>query len=89
MEDEYESYLQRIEGEPMVALRSTEKAISNSRKLIQSINSNPEISPKEKRQLIDAQYHAMIEAAKMAMEQADILDQELKDAQERLALKDK
>jgi hypothetical protein len=85
MGEELENYINAVSGESMATLSGTAQAISNSRKLIQSINANPEISPKEKRQLIDGQYHLMIESAKVAMEIADEMDKQLEEAKNVIA----
>jgi hypothetical protein len=84
MEDELESYMESTSGESMAQMNGTAKALTASRKTIQNINANPEISPKEKRQLIDGEYYKMIEAAKMAMQIADELDKQMAKAETRM-----
>lgn len=81
MEDELDSYMEANSGEALATLKGTSRALSNSRKLIRAINANPDIPPKEKRQLIDGQYHHMIQAATAAMAIADQLDENIKSAQ--------
>lgn len=84
MEEELERYVESSSGEFVGRMSSTAKALSNSRKTIHAINKNPDITPKEKRQLIDIQYYHMIEAAKVAMEIADEMDKNLSEAGKRI-----
>lgn len=80
MAEELESYMEASNAEFMGTMKGTASALTNSRKMIQAIHANPEIPPKEKRQLIDAQYYYMIEAAGMAMKIADEMDKNLEEA---------
>lgn len=87
MAEELDGYLESANGEMMARFKGTAKALTNSRKLIRSINANPEISPKEKRQLIDGQYYLMIEAARAAMEIADQMDKNMEEAKQLVGAK--
>jgi hypothetical protein len=84
MEEELDRYLESNSSEAMARFSGTAEAISNSRKMIRAIHANPEISPKEKRQLIDGQYFMMIEAARVAMEIADELDKSVAAAKSQI-----
>lgn len=88
MEEELDRYVESANEEFMGTMSGTEKALSNSRKIIHSINDNPDIPPREKRQLIDAQYYHMIEAAKAAIEIADEMDKNMEQAKKDLGVAD-
>lgn len=62
----------------MVQLNDIREALANSTKLIKMIHANPEIPPREKRQLIDATYIRMIEAAKLGNKTFDEMDKAMK-----------
>lgn len=61
-----------------ISLDNTQKALSNQSRFIKMIHKNPDMSPDEKRQMIDGVYLMMIETAK----QGNMLVDELKKATE-------
>lgn len=60
--------------EKLVQLDGIQEALSNQSKLIRLVNKNPDMSPDEKRQIIDGAYLMMTEVAK----QGNLLMQEIK-----------
>lgn len=62
----------------MVQLSDTREALANGTKMIKLINANPQIPPAEKRQLIDATYLRMIEAAKYGNKMFDEMEKAMK-----------
>jgi hypothetical protein len=59
-------------------LKNSRESISNLNKAIQSVESNPQISKNDKRQLIDSYYTIMINQAKFANKQMEELKKQLK-----------
>ena len=66
-----------------INLKGTKESLSNMAQYIRDIYKNPEISPEDKRQMIDQMYYGMIMAARNANEMMDELDRQLKETEEQ------
>jgi hypothetical protein len=79
---DFESALKemKIGEDTMLRITGMQQTLGTQNKMIHMINQNPNVTPEEKRQLIDAIYYQMIEISRSGNGVLDGLDKMLKQA---------
>lgn len=79
---DFESSLKEmtIGEDTMLRLNGMQQALATQNKMIHMINQNPNVTPEEKRQLIDSIYYQMIEISRTGNDMLDRVDKQLKQA---------
>ncbi len=84
MDQDLKDYVDSLHANDLAKFGGTMKAISANRKSIIAVSENPDMSPHDKRQLVDSLTYQIVDAAGQAMTSLDDMDKKVADAEKML-----